>query len=136
VFPSFVLFEWLAPIIEALGIVFVIVGVIFGELSGLFAILFFSLACGVGVLLSMLALMLEELSFRRYGRPRDRALLVVWAVLENLGYRQLTVVWRIRGIVSYIRGKKSWGKMKRKGFKEAKDGDMRETEVFPSTRLA
>jgi cellulose synthase/poly-beta-1,6-N-acetylglucosamine synthase-like glycosyltransferase len=136
VFPSFVLFEWLAPIIEAVGIIFVVVGLIFGEISGLFAILFFSLACGVGVLLSMLALMLEELSFRRYGRPRDRALLVVWAVLENFGYRQLTVVWRIRGIISYIRGKKSWGKMKRKGFKEAKDGDVREGEAFPSTRLA
>ena len=135
VFPSLVLSNgW--RIIEAVGIIFVVVGLIFGEISGLFAILFFSLACGVGVLLSMLALMLEELSFRRYGRPRDRALLVVWAVLENLGYRQLTVVWRIRGIISYIRGKKSWGKSKRKGFKQARGGDVLEGEAFPSARLA
>jgi hypothetical protein len=89
----------------------------------LFAVLFFSLACGLGILLSMLALMLEELSFRRYGRARDRALLVVWAVLENLGYRQLTLWWRIRGVVSYVRGKKSWGKMTRKGFNPADDTD-------------
>jgi cellulose synthase/poly-beta-1,6-N-acetylglucosamine synthase-like glycosyltransferase len=136
VFPSFVLFEWLAPIVEAVGIVFVVVGLIFGEISGLFAILFFSLACGVGVLLSMLALMLEELSFRRYGRPRDRALLVVWALLENIGYRQLTVVWRIRGIISYIRGKKSWGKSRRKGFQEAKGSDVLGSEAFPSATLA
>jgi cellulose synthase/poly-beta-1,6-N-acetylglucosamine synthase-like glycosyltransferase len=119
VMPAFVLFEWLAPIVEAVGLVLVLVGVLLGELSTLFAVLFFSLACGLGILLSMLALMLEELSFRRYGRARDRALLVVWAVLENLGYRQLTVVWRIRGIISFIRGKKSWGKMNRKGFKSA-----------------
>ena len=66
----------------------------------------------------------------------DRALLVVWAVLENLGYRQLTVVWRIRGIISYIRGKKSWGKSKRKGFKQARGGDVLEGEAFPSARLA
>jgi cellulose synthase/poly-beta-1,6-N-acetylglucosamine synthase-like glycosyltransferase len=116
VFPAFVLFEWMAPIVEALGLCLVVLGLIVGELSAEFAVLFFGLACGLGILLSMLALMLEELSFRRYGRARDRALLVVWAVLENLGFRQLTVWWRLRGIVSYIRGKKSWGKMTRKGF--------------------
>ena len=119
VLPAFVLFEWMAPIIEALGLVLVTVGLILGLVSTLFAVLFFSLACGVGILLSMLALMLEELSFRRYGRARDRALLVLWAVLENLGYRQLTVWWRLRGIASYLRGKKSWGKMRRKGFAPA-----------------
>jgi cellulose synthase/poly-beta-1,6-N-acetylglucosamine synthase-like glycosyltransferase len=119
VMPAFVLFEWMAPIIEAVGLVLVTVGLILGQVSALFAVLFFSLACGVGVLLSMLALMLEELSFRRYGRARDRALLVLWAVLENLGYRQLTVWWRLRGIASYLRGKKSWGKMHRKGFTPA-----------------
>ena len=123
VLPAFVLFEWMAPIIEAIGIVLVVVGVLLGELSPVFAILFFSLACGFGILLSMLALMLEELSFRRYGRARDRALLVVWAVLENLGYRQLTVWWRLRGIASYLRGKKSWGKMHRKGFNSAGPDD-------------
>jgi cellulose synthase/poly-beta-1,6-N-acetylglucosamine synthase-like glycosyltransferase len=131
VFPAFVLFEWMAPIIEVVGLVLVVVGLILGQVSALFAILFFSLACGVGILLSMLALMLEELSFRRYGRARDRALLVVWAVIENLGYRQLTLVWRLRGIVSYMRGKKSWGKMNRKGFAPADDHDVSIAE-FPA----
>ncbi len=119
VLPAFVLFEWMAPIIEAIGIALVVLGVLLGVLSPVFAVLFFSLACGLGILLSMLALMLEELSFRRYGRARDRALLVVWAVLENLGYRQLTVWWRLLGIFNYIRGKKSWGKMHRTGFNSA-----------------
>jgi cellulose synthase/poly-beta-1,6-N-acetylglucosamine synthase-like glycosyltransferase len=123
VLPAFILFEWLAPAIEALGLFVVVLGIILGELSPLFAILFFSLACGIGILLSMLALMLEELSFRRYGRARDRVLLVVWAILENLGYRQLTVVWRLRGIASYLRGKRSWGKMSRKGFVSANGDD-------------
>jgi len=123
VMPAFVLFEWMAPIIEAAGLVLVTLGVIFGELSLQFAILFFALACGLGILLSMLALMLEELSFRRYGRARDRALLVVWAVLENLGYRQLTIWWRLRGVASFLRGKKAWGKMNRKGFDSIGEDD-------------
>jgi cellulose synthase/poly-beta-1,6-N-acetylglucosamine synthase-like glycosyltransferase len=129
VFPAFLLFEWMAPIVEAAGVLFVVVGLLLGEVSALFAILFFSLACGLGILLSMLALMLEELSFRRYGRARDRALLVLWAVLENIGYRQLTVWWRLRGIASYLRGKKSWGKMTRKGFSPADEPDASFDEI-------
>jgi cellulose synthase/poly-beta-1,6-N-acetylglucosamine synthase-like glycosyltransferase len=131
VFPAFFLFEWLAPIVEAIGLVLVPIGLVLGEVTKLFAILFFSLACGFGILLSMLALLLEELSFRRYGRMRDRALLVVWAVLENVGYRQLTVSWRLRGVLSYVRGKKSWGAMERKGFKTSK-----EKEIFTLEPLA
>jgi len=131
VFPAFVLFEWMAPIIETVGILLVVAGLILGQVSALFAILFFSLACGVGILLSMLALMLEELSFRRYGRARDRALLVVWAVLENFGYRQLTVFWRLRGTLSYLRGKKSWGKMNRTGFNTV-DGHDTSIAEFPA----
>jgi cellulose synthase/poly-beta-1,6-N-acetylglucosamine synthase-like glycosyltransferase len=124
VFPAFLLFEWLAPIVEAAGLVLVPIGLVLGQVTRTFAILFFSLACGVGILLSMLALLLEELSFRRYGRVRDRALLVVWAVLENFGYRQLTVWWRLRGVASYIRGKKSWGAVHRKGFKTTNEEDI------------
>ncbi len=133
VFPAFVLFEWMAPIIEAVGLVVVVVGLVLGEVSATFAVLFFSLACGLGILLSMLALMLEELSFRRYGRARDRALLVLWAVLENLGYRQLTVWWRMRGNASYLRGKKAWGKMNRKGFKPADGPETTLGELYPPT---
>ena len=58
---------------------------------------------------------------RPSGRARDRALLTVWAVLENFGFRQLTVVWRLHGIMSFVRGKKSWGKVTRKGFSSAED---------------
>jgi cellulose synthase/poly-beta-1,6-N-acetylglucosamine synthase-like glycosyltransferase len=132
VFPAFLLFEWLAPIVEVTGLILVPIGLILGEVTRTFAILFFSLACGLGILLSMLALLLEELSFRRYGRVRDRALLVVWAVLENFGYRQLTVWWRLRGVASYIRGKKSWGAVERKGFKTTKEEDL----SIPETSVA
>ena len=44
------------------------------------------------------------------------ALLFWWALLENMGYRQLTVYWRLRGLWKFIRGRKDWGAMERKGF--------------------
>lgn len=66
--------------------------------------------------MSIVAILLEELSFRRYGGPADRAWLLLWALVENLGYRQLTVLWRLRGIVGFLRGDAKWGAMERQRF--------------------
>lgn len=55
-------------------------------------------------------------SFPRYRQIRDRLVLLPWAVLESIGYRQLTVFWRLRGLVKFVRGRKDWGVMTRTGF--------------------
>lgn len=115
-FPYFVFVELLAPIVEAIGLVGGLIGLALGLINIPFAILYFLLAYGYGMLLSIMTLLLEELTFQRYHRLRDRALLVGWALLENLGYRQITVVWRLRGIWKYLRGRKDWGAMERRGL--------------------
>ena len=66
--------------------------------------------------LGLATLALEELSYHRYTRLSDRVVLCLWALLENLGYRQLTVVWRLKGLLKYLRGKKDWGVMERRGL--------------------
>ena len=118
-FPYFVFVELLAPVIEAIGLVGGVIGLALGVIDIQFAMLYFLLAYGYGVLLSACTLLLEELTFQRYNRLRDRALLVGWALLENLGYRQVTVFWRLRGIWKYLRGNKSWGAMERRGLSRA-----------------
>jgi hypothetical protein len=70
----------------------------------------------VGQLLSIAALALEEFSFRRHPRWRDVARLVWYAAIENLGYRQLTDWWRIRGLWDAVRRTSGWGEMTRQGF--------------------
>jgi hypothetical protein len=81
-----------------------------------FALLFLLVAYGLGATLTVMTLALEEVSYHRYERFRDRLLLVGWALLENLGYRQLTVLWRLQGLVKYLRGRREWGAMERRGF--------------------
>jgi len=116
VYPYFVFVELLAPVIEAIGLAGLVGGLLFGLIDGPFAVLFFCVAYGYGAILSLATLLLEELSFRRYRSLRDHALLVLWALLENLGYRQLTVFWRLRGLVNYLRRRTTWGAMERRGF--------------------
>jgi len=116
VYPYFVVVELLAPVVEALGLVGLGIGLVVGVVDWSFAVLFFLVAYGLGIVLATFTLALEELSFHRYERLGDRALLVLWAVFESLGYRQLTVVWRLRGIWKFLRKRTDWGVMQRKGF--------------------
>jgi hypothetical protein len=37
-------------------------------------------------------------------------------IAENFGYRQLTVVWRLRAFIDHARGVRSWGAMQRVGW--------------------
>ncbi len=47
-------------------------------------------------------------------------MLVVWALVESFGYRQLTVWWRLRGLGKFLLGRTDWGTMQRRGFHSSK----------------
>lgn len=120
VMPYFLIIELIAPVIEAIGVISLILGLLVGILNFPFAILFFLLAYGYGMLLTVMTLLLEELSYHRYQRVRDRWVLLGWALLENLGYRQLTVWWRLKGLWKFLRGNTQWGEMTRRGIGQAR----------------
>lgn len=117
--PYYLVFEGMGPVIEVTGYVVTVVAIAFGLLDWRFAELFFLAAIMYGTLLSVAAVALEELSFRRYPRATDLLRLTAYGVLENFGYRQLATCWRIMGVIDYFRGRKGWGRMKRKGFSRA-----------------
>ncbi len=115
-YPYFVFVELLAPVIELVGWLGLVLGTAVGLLNVSFAALFFLLAYGIGAVLSTYSLLLEEWSFNRYTHVSDRLRLLLYLFLESFGYRQLTVVWRLRGIWKYLRGRTDWGRMERRGF--------------------
>lgn len=122
-YPYFLFVELLAPIVEAFGLLTLAVSLALGAVSWSFAVLFFALAYGLGIVVSIFTLALEEWSYRAYGGLRDRLRLAAWSVIEGFGYRQLTTLWRIRGLVKYARGRSDWGVMTRTGFAPDDDGD-------------
>jgi hypothetical protein len=61
-------------------------------------------------------IMLEELTPGRRQSLPDRLLMLGWTLLEPLGYREPTVIWRLRGIVRYLGKQSDWGTMTRSGF--------------------
>jgi cellulose synthase/poly-beta-1,6-N-acetylglucosamine synthase-like glycosyltransferase len=115
VFPFFFFGELLAPVIEGAGLVAMPVGLVIHAINIPFAVLFLLVAYGYGLVLSVLSLALEVLSSDRYHRFQDKIVLLGWSALEYLGYHQLTVQWRLRGLILLRRGA-GWGKMERRGF--------------------
>ena len=116
-FPYFFFLEMLGPIVEVAGYaIFVVDLVVLHRLNPEYTASFLAAAILLGVTLSLAAVGLEELSFRRYGRLRDLLLLFALSIVENLGYRQLNTAWRFEGLVSALRKKRGWGKMERVGF--------------------
>jgi cellulose synthase/poly-beta-1,6-N-acetylglucosamine synthase-like glycosyltransferase len=114
--PFFVAFEFLGAFIETFGYVTVVVSLVLGVINVSFAIVFFAVAVLSGVLLSLAAVLLEDLAFRRFERPGELLKLVAYCVAENFGYRQLMTSYRVRGFFSYLRGNKAWGEIRRVGF--------------------
>jgi cellulose synthase/poly-beta-1,6-N-acetylglucosamine synthase-like glycosyltransferase len=115
-FPYFLFVELLAPAVEVVGLLVLTVGIASGTLVWPFAALFFLFAYGLGLVMTIFTLVLDEWSYRGYGGVRERLVLLGFAFLEPLGYRQATTVWRLRGIVKYMRGRTDWGVMTRAGF--------------------
>ena len=122
-FPYMVIFELLGPFLEVAGYLFFFFGLIFGFINNDAAVIFFIASFVFGLLLSSVALLLEEISFHVYPRIRHTLILILAVTLENFGYRQLNSFWRLEGMLQWMMGKKgSWGTIKRVGHQQKKTG--------------
>ncbi len=119
--PYYFFLEVIGPVIEALGYVTFIAALLLGRASAPYVIAFLAVAFALGISLSFAAIALEELSFRRYPRLRDLLILLAVAIVENVGYRQMALWWRLRGMIAKFRGATAWGAMERKGFTGSED---------------
>ena len=127
--PYFLVFELLGPAIELAAFVLLPVTWALGLLSIGMLLAFLAMALVLGIVLSVGALALEEFSFRRHGRHRDVARMLVFAVFENFGFRQLVDAWRLFALWEFARGKDGWGVMERRGLDRSEAAAMA-TEVI------
>lgn len=95
-------FEGLGPMIEVFGYAATVICYVLGLLSTEAFVSFLLLAVGLGLLLSITSLLLEEMVFHTYRSTRNLFVLIAAAVFENLGYRQLASVWRLEGLLQWM----------------------------------
>ncbi|HSA34362.1 MAG TPA: glycosyltransferase [bacterium] len=116
VYPYFFFIEMLGPLVELGGYLLIPIFYGFGVLDASFFIAYLLFAFFIGGLITLFSVLLEEMSFRKYRRPGDLIRLLLFSLVETFLFRPLTVLWRVKGMVKYLFGSRSWGKMQRKGF--------------------
>ena len=123
-FPYFVMFELLGPFIETFGYLVVIVSFVLGILDVHFFLMFLAVAILYGMFLSIAAVLLEEISFRRYPGWIDLTKLLAYSVIENFGYRQILSAIKVKAFWDAIRRRRAWGEMQRRGFQPKEKGTL------------
>jgi cellulose synthase/poly-beta-1,6-N-acetylglucosamine synthase-like glycosyltransferase len=116
VMPYVGLFEGVGPLLEAIGYGVTFAGVLAGwiELRHWLALVGVSIVFGTAV--TLFAVLLSDVATRRYLRGADLVMLVVVAIGESFGYRQLNSWWACVGTVQAMTGKGGWGPMTRRAF--------------------
>lgn len=115
-FPYQVFVELLGPTVELLGILVIAVSAALGLLGS--SALMYLLLVGylAGTSISVAAVLLEELTYRRYSSLAELARLLGYAFLDFFPYRQFLLVCRVWGMLDYFRRRRDWGAQRRAGF--------------------
>ncbi|GAB5348402.1 glycosyltransferase family 2 protein [Alteriqipengyuania sp. 357] len=114
--PHIVLEDILGPPAELLGYLVLPAAALMGLLDPVMAIAFFFVSIVFGSGLTVGTLALEEQQLRRTPSAKDLMRLGSAALLENFGYRQMNLWYRILGIRRFIRKDSSWAAVPRVGF--------------------
>jgi len=114
--PFFFIFEAFSALVEGTSYVLIPVLIVMGLATPVQLLVYFLLAILLGSLLSVSAVLLQETTRLRAERTGDLVRLIVAGFVENFGYHQLHLLWRIGGTFDYlIRGRTDLGLMQRYG---------------------
>lgn len=117
--PQMALEDILGPPAELIGYLIIPIAVLLGILDPVAALAFFFVSIVFGCGLSVGTLVLEEHQLRRTPTARD-LLRIGWAaIIENFGYRQLNLWYRLKGVQRFMVGDSTWAAVPRMGFNHA-----------------
>jgi cellulose synthase/poly-beta-1,6-N-acetylglucosamine synthase-like glycosyltransferase len=117
-YPFQLYIEGFGAAVEFLGYFMVPMALMLGIVPPTLFVLFVVLGLVYGSFLSVGAVLLEELTYRRYPSFKDLSTLLGYAVIENIGYRQVVLYYRFQGLVRFLTGFRSWEKVVHVGATE------------------
>ena len=117
-FPSWVFFEWLAPIIEAIGLVYFIILLYFDLVNMHVFLTLLVFVLTFSMMYSMFAVFFEAFTYHKYKGVKYLAQSVLMIMLEMFIYQPLNMIFSLNGHLDFYfrKNKKNWGEMTRTGF--------------------
>ena len=115
-FPYWFFFEFLAPIIEFVGVIGFLILCMFGMVNWASFMSLLGLIFSFGFSYSIFAILMEVQTYHQYKRKKDILKLICTAFLEPFFFHPFVVWSAIRGNIDLLRKKNAWGEMTRQGF--------------------
>jgi cellulose synthase/poly-beta-1,6-N-acetylglucosamine synthase-like glycosyltransferase len=101
--PSMLLFEVLGPLVELSGYVVALWALLTGVIGVVTYLLLLAFSVLYGLLLTFGSIVLEDVVANRFPAWEDLRRIMLYALAENCGYRQLLHVWRIEAFGDVVR---------------------------------
>lgn len=102
-YPFWIWGEAIEPLVEALGYLIMITAWLLGFLNTSFFILLFLVTLGFTFIYSLICLLIEELSFKKYSSLKTVLIMFGLSLIENLGYRQMMIHWRVKAFLKFFK---------------------------------
>ncbi len=118
-YPYWFFYEWLAPIVEFIAIVYFIFLIVFNLVNWDYFILLTTAVYAFAVMFSALSILSEELTYHQYSKKGVLFKLIIIVLLEPLVFHPYVMWSSVKGNFNFVfnRKKKDWGEMTRTGFK-------------------
>lgn len=113
--PYFYFFEVIGPLFEVVGYTLLILGLFLGILNPAIVLGIFVASVWLGIVISLSSLFIAEFDETSFSH-KDMVLLILFAIFENFGYRQVLSFHRAYSLFTALKETGKWGDQKRKGI--------------------
>lgn len=121
VLPYALFFEFIAPIVESIGVVFMIYLLVSQQINFATFWLMLLFVYLIGITISIITITYDLTIKKQYNTFKEYLRLVFFSCLESFFYHPFVVVFSLLGYWQFISGRKiKWGEMKRQGFNNPK----------------
>lgn len=121
--PYYWFVEAMGPVIEFLGVFYVILTFFFGQVYFEFIIMLSAFFLIYGGIYTIGALLLDSYTINDHVSTRALFRMVIISMTEVFWYRPLNVFWRLEGIYQTLKGNTEWGEMEKSGFSRKGDAE-------------
>lgn len=122
IFPYFFAFEFLVPILEAIGLIILIISFFYLNIN-YESFLYLTIAVYLFYLnLTIISILLDEILYKHYSSVKEILILIMTAIIEPIFYHPINVYASLKGYYHFFRQKEqAWGNMQRQGFNTQND---------------
>jgi cellulose synthase/poly-beta-1,6-N-acetylglucosamine synthase-like glycosyltransferase len=121
VMPYFVIYEFLVPIIELLGIIGLILAFIFLDFNGIYFLKITLVVYLFYLTITLLSVLWDEWFYGHYSSWKELGQLILKAMIEPIVYHPFSLYASLRGYWDFFLNKEQkWGNMQRQGFSTSK----------------